>query len=149
MTTRSSAPASLWAIALLATAPFPASSVAYVFGPARYDSPALAIMLTWSAIVLAFVGGVRWGMETLRDTPRFSRMLGAVAPAVAAWALLLCRGEAPAAWLLGGFLAIFILQWLFDHTAPDVPSRFPLLLTVLTAGAGVSLAFALEQALRM
>jgi hypothetical protein len=149
MTPKSSAPASLWAIALLALAPFPAASIAYVFGPDRYDPMALLVILTWSAVVLAFVGGVRWGMETVREIPRFSRMLGAVAPAVAAWVLLLCRGQTPTAWLLGGFLAIFILQWLFDHTAPDVPSRFPLLLTTLTLGAGVSLAFALEQALRM
>jgi hypothetical protein len=149
MTSRSTAPGSLWAIALMALAPFPIASIAYCFGPERYDSAALKVLLTWSAVVLAFFGGVRWGMETVRSIPRFSRMLGAVAPAVAAWSLLLARGGTPASWLLAGYLAIFILQWLFDHTAPDVPSRFPLLLTTLTAGAGVSLALALEQALRM
>lgn len=149
MSSKSSAPAPLWAIALLALAPFPVASLTYVFGPDRYDGAALLVILSWSAIVLAFVGGVRWGMETVRELPRWGRMAAAVAPAVAAWALLLCRGAVPNAWLLAGFLAVFILQWLFDHTAPDVPSRFPLLLTVLTLGAGVSLSFALEQALRM
>lgn len=149
MTSRSSAPAPLWAIAISAMAPFPIASLAYVFGPERYDEPAMLVLVSWSAIVLAFVGGVRWGMETVRELPRWGRMAAAVAPGVAAWVLLLCRGSVPASWLLAGFLAVFILQWLFDHTAPDVPSRFPLLLTVLTLGAGVSLSFALEQALRM
>ena len=59
------------------------------------------------------------------------------------------RSSLGAAWILGGFMGAFILQWLFDHTAPDVPARYPRLSTVLTAGACVSLAVALEQTLRM
>jgi len=36
-----------------------------------------------------------------------------------------------------------------EFDAPDLPARYPRLSTTLTAGACVSLAIALEQALRM
>jgi hypothetical protein len=48
---------------------------------------------------------------------------------------------------LGGFLAAFMLQWLFDHQTPDTPSRYPVLSTTATAAACISLAVALEKIL--
>ena len=68
-----SAPTALWVIALLCMAPFPASAVAYVFGPADVTGPALTVLLTWSAVVLGFLGGIRWGLESARATPRWTR----------------------------------------------------------------------------
>ncbi|MET0295312.1 MAG: DUF3429 domain-containing protein [Phenylobacterium sp.] len=145
----SSAPLPLWVIALLALAPFPLSALLYAYGPPEHAREALRVILTWSAVVMSFVGGVRWGLETGREAPRPLRMAGAVVGPVFAWALVLAHGYWPDSWLLCGFLSAFLLQWLFDHTAPDVPARYPRLLTVLTLGAGLSLAIALEQALRM
>jgi hypothetical protein len=149
MQAESSAPLPLWIIAVMALAPFPVSALLYAYGPASQSEQALTVILTWSAIVMSFVGGVRWGLETARESPRFSRMAGAVVGPVFAWLLIVARGRWPDTWLLCGFLSAFLLQWLFDHTAPDVPARYPRLLTVLTLGAGLSLAIALEQALRM
>jgi len=143
------APVSLWTIALLALAPFPIAAITYAWGPAILYGTAMEVMLTWSSVVLAFLGGVRWGLESARPAPRFLRLLGSVLSPVAAWSLWLARGNLPPALLLGGFLAAFMLQWLFDHAAPDVPSRYPRLSTVLTAGACISLAMMLEQAIRM
>ena len=68
---------------------------------------------------------------------------------IAGWSLLFSRGALETSWLLGGLIAAFILQWLYDHTAPDVPARYPRLMTTLTLGACLSLALALEQALRL
>lgn len=147
--TEASAPAPLWTIALLALAPFPISAALYAYGPAAYERGSLTAILSWSALVLSFLGGVRWGLESARPAPRWTRLTSSVASSVAAWGLLMARGNLSAAWILGGFMAAFILQWLFDHTAPDVPARYPRLSTVLTAGACVSLAVALEHALRM
>lgn len=144
-----SAPTGLWAIALLCMAPFPASAVAYVFGPVDVTGPALTVLLTWSAVVLGFLGGIRWGLEIARATPRWTRLAMSIVSPAAAWALLFGRGSIDTAWLLCGFMAAFILQWLYDHAAPDVPARYPRLLTTLTLGACISLALALEQALRM
>jgi hypothetical protein len=52
-------------------------------------------------------------------------------------------------WIVGGFLAAFIIQWMFDQAAPGVPNKYPRMVTVLTLGAGISLAMALEKAMRM
>ncbi|HEY9234307.1 MULTISPECIES: DUF3429 domain-containing protein [Phenylobacterium] len=143
------APKPLWAIALAGVAPFPAAALAYVYGPPGISPDALTVLLSWSAVMLGFLGGVRWGLESGRAQPRWPRLaLSAVSP-IGGWALLFARGSIAMPWLLGGFLAAFILQWLFDHSAPDVPARYPRLMTVLTLGACLSLALALEQALRM
>lgn len=144
-----SAPTALWVIALLCMAPFPASAVAYVFGPADVTGPALTVLLTWSAVVLGFLGGIRWGLESARAAPRWTRLAMSIVSPAAAWALVFARGSIDTAWLLCGFMAAFILQWLYDHAAPDVPARYPRLMTTLTLGACISLALALEQALRM
>ncbi len=146
---QASAPPALWVIALLCLAPFPLSALAYVFGPSDVTGPALTVLLTWSAVVLGFLGGIRWGLESARATPRWTRLAMSIVSPAAAWALVFARGALDAAWLLCGFMAAFILQWLFDHAAPDVPARYPRLMTTLTLGACISLALALEQALRM
>jgi hypothetical protein len=142
-----SIPPALWAIALMALAPFPTAALLYCYAPAELARPALTALLAWSAVVLAFLGGVRWGLETREPLPRPGRQLFSALCAVAAWVVLLARGRAPDVWILGGFIAAFLIQWLFDHQTPDTPSRYPLLSTSLTAGACISLALALEHAL--
>lgn len=144
-----SAPRPLWVIALLGLAPFPISASAYVYGPADVTGPALTVLLTWSAVVLGFLGGIRWGLESARAAPRWTRLAMSIVSPAAAWALVFARGFIDTPWLLCGFMAAFILQWLFDHAAPDVPARYPRLMTTLTLGACISLALALEQALQM
>ncbi|WP_312163747.1 DUF3429 domain-containing protein [Phenylobacterium sp.] len=144
-----SAPRPLWAIALFGLAPFPAAALIYVYGPGDLSGPALTVLLTWSAIVLGFLGGIRWGLESARATPRWTRLAASVISPTVAWTLIFARGSVETSWLLFGFMAAFILQWLYDHAAPDVPARYPRLMTSLTLGACVSLALALEQALRM
>lgn len=141
-------PVALWTIAGLALAPFPVSAIAYAYGPAEVARPALTIILTWSAIVMSFLGGVRWGMETGRIAPRWIRLMISVFSGVVAWGLLLARHRAPDSWILAGAIAAFLLQWLFDHQGPDVPARYPKLSTALTAAACVSLAICLDQAIR-
>lgn len=143
------APLPLWVIALICMAPFPASAFAYALGPADMAGPALTVILTWSAVVMGFLGGIRWGLESARAQPRWTRLAHSLISPVGGWALLFSRGAVDTPWLLCGFLAAFILQWLFDHTAPDVPARYPRLMTVLTLGACLSLAVALEKALTL
>ena len=140
-------PVALWIIAVLALSPFPIAALAYGYGPTDVARPALTIILTWSAVVMSFLGGVRWGMETGRTPPRWERQLISVTSAVAAWMLLLARHRFPDTWILAGAIAAFLLQWLFDHQAPDVPARYPALSTALTSAACVSLAVCLDQAL--
>ena len=142
-----SIPAALWAIALLALSPFPLTALAYSYGPAAWTAPALTALFAWSAVVLSFLGGVRWGMETREPRPRWMRQGFSALCAVAALVVLLAHGRAPDTWILGGFIGAFLIQWLFDHQIPDAPSRYPLLSTAVTGAACVSLGLALEKAL--
>jgi len=142
-----SIPVALWAIALVALAPFPASALTYCYGPAALAPGALTLLLAWSAITLAFLGGVRWGLETREASPRAMRQAFSFLCAVAAVVILLARGRAPDPWILGGFVVAFLIQWLFDHQTPDTPSRYPILSTAVTGSACVSLALALEKAM--
>lgn len=141
-----SAPAPLWLIAVLALAPFPAAALAYSYGPADYARPALTGLLVWSAVVLSFLGGVRWGLESAEPEPRWQRLaLSALAPVMACVAFL-ARGRAPDVWILAALIASFLVQWLLDHRAPDTPARYPKLSTAVTGAACVSLALVLEKA---
>jgi len=143
-----SIPPALWLIALTALAPFPISAILYGWGPARLAAPSLSLILTWSGCVLAFLGGVRWGLESGRPQPRAERLLISVLSPVAAWMLLFARHRIGDGWIVGGCILAFLVQWLFDHQAPDVPARYPRLSTALTAGACISLAVCLDQAIR-
>jgi hypothetical protein len=141
-------PPTLWLIALSALAPFPLAALAYGWGPPAVALPALTVILTWSGVVLAFLGGVRWGMETVRPRPRAERLLISVLSPIVAWTLLATRHRIPDGWVIGGCIGAFLVQWLFDHHAPDVPARYPRLSTTLTAGACISLAVCLDQAMK-
>jgi hypothetical protein len=142
-----SIPVALWGIALIALAPFPVAALLFAYGSAEWASSSLTLLIAWSAITLAFLGGVRWGLETREPSPRIARQAFSFLCAVAAVVVLLARGRAPDSWILGGFLTAFLIQWLFDHQTPDTPSRYPILSTAVTGSACVSLALALEKAM--
>lgn len=142
------APASMWILAILALLPFPVSAGIYGYGPPEAARQAVTVLLTWSAVVLSFLAGVRWGLESGRRSPRRGRLAGALMFGVAAWALLLARWRFELAWIVTAYLAAFMLQWLSDHAAPNTASRFPRLSTAVTVAACVSLAVALDQAIR-
>ena len=141
-------PPALWIIALCALAPFPLAAAAYGWGAPDVARPALTVILTWSGVVLAFLGGVRWGMESGRPKPRAERLLISVLSPVAAWTILAARHRIPEGWIIGGCIGAFLVQWLWDHQAPDVPARYPRLSTALTAAACISLAVCLDQAMK-
>ena len=142
-----SPPAGLWVIALLALSPFPITALIYCYGPTPWMRPALTTLMAWAAVVLSFLGGVRWGLETREPRPRWYRQAFSALSAVAALVVLLARGRAPDSWILAGFVGAFLVQWLFDHQTPDTPSRYPMLSTAMTGAACVSLALALEKAM--
>jgi len=143
------APKSIWAVALIGLLGFPIPAALYAYGPNDPAGLALSALVTWSAVVLGFLGGVRWGLESGRPTVRWSRLLASTFSPVAGWMLFAARHLIGSAWVITGFLAAFMLQWLFDQTIPEVQVRYPRLTTILTLVACVSLAMALEKALRL
>ena len=149
MDAEASAPKPMWVLALIGLAAFPLSASLYAYGPPGWSDHALSVLLAWSAIMLGFLGGIRWGLESSREQPRWARLAGSIISPIAGFGLLVARGDIPTSWIITGLMAAFIIQWLFDHSAPDVPARYPRLMTVLTLGASVSLAMALEQAMAL
>ena len=149
MDAETSAPKPMWAIALIGLVAFPLSAGLYAYGPPQWSDRALNVLLAWSAIMLGFLGGIRWGLESSREAPRWLRLAGSIISPVVGFGLLVAREDIETSWIITGLMGAFIVQWLFDHSAPDVPARYPRLMTVLTLGASVSLAMALEQAMRM
>jgi hypothetical protein len=145
---REATPLALWMMAVLAILPFPVSAGIYGYGPAAEAREAVTVLLTWSAVVLSFLAGVRWGLESGRRTPRRGRLALSLVFAIVAWGLLLARWRAELTWILTAYLAAFMLQWLSDHAAPNTSARFPRLSTAVTAAACISLAVALDQAMR-
>jgi hypothetical protein len=141
-------PLSLWAMAVFALLPFPIAAGVYGYGPPAESREAVTMLLTWSAVVLSFLAGVRWGLESGRRTPRRGRLAISIGFAVASWALLILRWRLPLVGVIGAYIAAFMVQWLTDHAAPDSAARFPRLSTAVTAAACVSLAVALDQAIR-
>lgn len=107
-------------------------------------------MLAYSAAILSFLGGTRWGMEVAGGRPpRASVLALSNVPAVAAWLLLAAGGgfgltEVHA---LGGFLIAFLLQGAWDARASGAPAWHRRLRVGLTAGAALALALALGAAL--
>jgi hypothetical protein len=102
------------------------------------SDPVLA-MLAYGAIILSFLGGVRWGFALrISDEGLQSRaMILSVAPAIVAWLLLLPPS------LLGLILlpVLFILLWLADEQMPRIgaPHWYLKLRRLLTAVVVLSL----------
>jgi len=148
MTRNEAPPAALWLIAVAALLPFPLGAFGYGWGEAEVARRSLTVIITWSAVILAFLGGARWGLESALAHPRWQRLLISVLSPVIAWSMLVFRGRIDNAWIIGGCIGAFLIQWLFDHHGPDVPARYPKLSTTLTAAACISLAVCLDQAIK-
>ena len=88
--------------------PFFAAAGLYVWGKPELAGPALLSLLTYSAVSLSFLGGLRWGYEMARPQPRIAVMLAACLPPLIGWLILATPLDA--GWQLGAFIAAFVLQ---------------------------------------
>ena len=145
-------PASAWTLGLISLAPFYVASAVYCYGPARYGPAALLALGAWSAAMLAYLGGIRAGLELGSDHPPrwWSLSLPLLTPFAGfglLYGALVHRFDA--VWEVSGFLVAFLLVWIWDVRDIEGPAWRPRYRTLITAGAAVALAFALEQALSM
>jgi hypothetical protein len=139
----------VWVFGLSTLIPFFISSVLFCYGPEPLQKPALIALLAYSAAMVSYFGGVRTGLEIENPSPRWRTLGISLLFPLAAFGLLLGELKFEAAWQLSGFLLVFLLQWVWDVTDHDGPTWRPRMRTLMTAGAAISLAFALEQALHM
>ena len=145
-------PASAWTLGILSLAPFYITSAIYCYGPPRLNDVALLALGGWSAVILAYLGGIRAGLELASDhPPRWWSMSLSLLTPIDGFGLLygaLSR-RFDAVWEISGFLLAFLLLWLWDVRDIEGPAWRPRYRTLITAGAAIALAFALEQALSM
>ncbi len=131
--------------------PFWLAAGTYAFGSPQLAGPALLSLLAYSAAILSFLGGARWGLElAARRPPRATVLALSNLPPLAGWLLLAGGGgfgltEVQA---LGGFLLAFAVQGAWDVRASASPPWYRRLRGVLTLGAGLALALALATTLR-
>ena len=146
---RTPVPPAVWVFGLSTLIPFFVSSVLFCYGPDSVQRSSLIALLSYSAAMVSYFGGVRTGLEIENPSPRWSVLGISLMFPLAGFGLLLGELKFDPAWQLSGFLLVFLLQWVWDVTDHDGPTWRPRMRTLLTAGAAISLAFALEQALHM
>ena len=151
MRARAPAPPTVWMFGVFSIVPLFIAAWVYCYGPLNLRGAGLLGLLGYATALLSFLGGIRCGLEFARRLPRW-RIIGAslIAPFFAFFILLGAgSGRFDTVWQVSGLLLAFLLQWVWDVNDHDGPEWRPRLRTLLTAGAAVPLAFALEQALSM
>lgn len=146
---RTPVPPAVWVFGLSTLIPFFIASMLFCYGPAPIQKSALLGLLAYSAAMVSYFCGVRSGLEIENVSPRWSVLGISLLFPLAGFGLLLGELKFEPAWQLSGFLLVFLLQWVWDVTDHDGPTWRPRMRTLLTAGAAISLAFSLEQALHM
>jgi hypothetical protein len=141
----SSIPGAALALGLAGLIPFAAGAASlWVPLPALTPELGLRLVIAYGAIILSFLGGIRWGTaigpyDTRRQGLEFSAsVLGSLAGLAAIFI--------PAVPALTLLIAGFLMQALWDVTSVEagrLPSWFGKLRMLLTAGAVVSLTAAL------
>lgn len=146
------APASAWTMGVISLVPFYLAAGFYCYGPGEMRGQAFLGLIGWSTAMLSYLGGVRAGLEIdSHASPRWwSTGLALLSP-FAALALLFgaLTGALSQAQQVSGFMTAFLLMWIWDTRAHDGPTWRPRYRTLITAGAVVALAFALEQAMSL
>ena len=100
--------------------------------------------LVYAAMILSFLGGVRWGYEMARqDTPRWGLMGLSVLGALAGWALVMAAfNPVIKAWMLALMAGFFVLHYIFDRFSADLPGWYRAIRFWPTLAAALCLLFA-------
>ncbi|TQF79402.1 DUF3429 domain-containing protein [Elioraea sp. Yellowstone] len=131
--------------------PFAACGAALLLGPEGWRGLALAALIAYGAVILAFLGAVHWGLAlaaTAEAETRHARTrltLGVV-PALIGWGALLLPPWAGLTVLICGFLAV----WATEEGASReglVPARYLWLRRLLTLAVVVILSATLTGVL--
>ena len=101
-------------------------------------------LLVYSAVILSFLGGVRWGAEIAkRERPRFAELGPSVLGALAGWGFVMAGFQhGMQTWLFAGMAGAFVLHYLYDTISPELPLWYRRLRLWPSIGAVASLAFA-------
>lgn len=108
---------------------------------------AALMLVAYAAVILSFLGGVRWGVEMLasadRGAPRLAVLGASVLGALAGWVALglaVLHPSLPVGTVCLGLAAALVAHWAWDLSArASLPAWYDGLRTLATAGAAASL----------
>ena len=94
----------------------------------------------YGAIILSFLGGIRWGnlLSNKTQIRQWTPLFLSIVPSLIAWPALML----PTSWMLSALAAGFVLQYAYDVEGVRqkiLPEWFGKLRTILTTGATISL----------
>jgi len=125
-------PAPRW-LGFLGLLSFAAFSLAALVPSAFFHAAAPAVLLAYGAVILSFLGGIRWGLAIADDEAAglFARLGFSVVPALLAWAGLLLPTQAGLLLLAAGFAVMLVA----DLRLAAAPPWYRQLRLPLSAGA--------------
>jgi len=115
--------------------PFAAAALAALAPKAPLHALALPALLAYGAVILSFLGGIRWGLAMAAGAEALSARLAlSVLPSLLAWLALLLAPRAGLLLLALGFAAMLLLDQRIGYAPPWYPRlRLPLSLGALAA----------------
>lgn len=79
-------------------------------------------LIAYAAVILSFLGGVRWGVEiVLRDKPRFADLTVSVLGALIGWGLVIAYFQYANAYAFLGAAGALLLHFVVDRASPEMP----------------------------
>ena len=101
-------------------------------------------LVVYGAVILSFLGGIRWGAEmTRRDKPRFGELGPSIVSPLVGWALVIAyfqTAQKPA--VIAGMIAALFVHYVYDVLTGELPLWYRRLRLWPTLGAVASLALA-------
>lgn len=127
------APAAPLAFGVLGLVPFAAVPF-YMYSTGTYSPDLAFTQLAYSASILSFIGGIRWG-TLLETSSNWKQYTYSILPSVAAWLALLVPGRWSILWALSSLQGFAF----YDVTSPGYPLWFKGLRVLLTAVSSLTL----------
>ena len=137
-----------WFLTLAGVVPFVlATGALFASDASSVRVPAITALVTYSAVILSFLGGIEWGLAIRDDsgneaTRAIALGLSTVS-SLAAWAVLWLPS---ATWQVGAALGLFVTVWVADQWMASrglLPAWFVDLRTAISALVSAILALAL------
>lgn len=137
-----------WILALMGAVPFLLSTAAlFVTDASSVRVPAITALVTYSAVILSFLGGIEWGLalcdEHGTESTRVIALGLSTVSSLAAWAVLWLPSPT---WQVGAALGLFVAVWGADEWMAGrglLPTWFVDLRTAVSAIVAAILAVAL------
>ena len=106
----------------------------YMYSTGIYSPDLAFTQLAYSASILSFIGGVRWG-TLLKDSNDWKQYTYSILPSIAAWLALLVPGRWSILWALSSLQGFAF----YDVTRPGYPLWFKGLRVLLTLVSSLTL----------